>query len=185
MIFHAIVPIGILIALFILYIATNDPLYAKILLLIIIAQSLNPLLKRLFAKLYIIAPALKLFLGPSTRPRNAPTWCDTLLRTPSGGMPKATFSMPKATFGMPSGHAQFYAFVASIGISLYELKATAPKVFIIALSLIGAFSRTLSKCHTWQQVAVGYAIGLGLAWALNTPSNFLNGFFRLVRFQTT
>eukprot|EP00285_Hemiselmis_virescens_P005155 CAMPEP_0173397848 /NCGR_PEP_ID=MMETSP1356-20130122/39651_1 /TAXON_ID=77927 ORGANISM="Hemiselmis virescens, Strain PCC157" /NCGR_SAMPLE_ID=MMETSP1356 /ASSEMBLY_ACC=CAM_ASM_000847 /LENGTH=184 /DNA_ID=CAMNT_0014357197 /DNA_START=102 /DNA_END=652 /DNA_ORIENTATION=+ len=85
--------------------------------------------------------------------------------------------------GMPSNHAQFMGFFVAFGVLvvLYRLRGYHPVekaatlVGTVSLGLLVCRSRLLFGFHTFEQVAVGFVIGLlsGCAWyALCTVAVF-------------
>jgi membrane-associated phospholipid phosphatase len=115
------------------------------LLVIIVAnQIFNVFLKYIFNWIFSIYPQLSRYIGTANRPTYNNSYINAF--SPSG---------------MPSGHAQFYGLVSTLVMLSNTTEFTAILVFII--SSIGAFSRIITRAHTWQQVVIGYIIGLVIA----------------------
>lgn len=65
--------------------------------------------------------------------------------------------------GMPSGHAMFAGFLTGYVASLLELRGDVRwPAAVSAYSALIVWQRVDSAEHSWGQVAVGYALGLGL-----------------------
>lgn len=74
--------------------------------------------------------------------------------------------------GLPSGHA-IYTAAFTLGCYFYIGKDNKYLFFLLAWNALVAWATISGEFHTWQQYAIGYALGLLVNVSLNTLCRFI------------
>ncbi len=100
-----------------------------------------------------------IFKIPRPWERNFPGYMDPLRKSTATG------------YSFPSGHSQSGAVV--MGMLCKRWKKTAVRIALVALALLIGISRIYCRVHTWQDVAMGLALGFTCVFALDALCVFL------------